>query len=135
MSYRNGDDRNSARNRLYRNTEEGMILGVCAGIADYFGFDLTATRVVTVIAALIFPPTILISYFLFGFLLKKAPSSRAYSTPERELRRKHVRAEPHATLDSIRHRFRELDRRMQRLERIVTSKRFHLQREFDGLKD
>jgi len=37
-------------------------------------------------------------------------------------------------LDSQRYRFRDLDRRLQRLEKYVTSKRFRLEREFDDLK-
>jgi phage shock protein C len=46
-----------------------------------------------------------------------------------------VRAEPHATLSSVRHRFRDLDARLQRLEKYVTSERFRLDREFAGLKE
>jgi phage shock protein C len=46
-----------------------------------------------------------------------------------------VRAAPHATLDQIRHRFREVDGRLQRLEKYLTSQRFKLDREFEALKD
>jgi len=112
-----------------------MLLGVCAGFADYFGFDRTITRVVTVVAAMIFLPTIVIGYILLGVLLDKSYESRGRSKFDDFALRQRVRAEPHSTLDSIRHRFRELDRRMQRLEKVVTSKRFRLQREFDGLGD
>lgn len=34
--------------RLTRNSREGMFLGVCAGIADYFGIDPTLVRLVWV---------------------------------------------------------------------------------------
>jgi phage shock protein C len=124
----------SSASRLYRNTEDGLLMGVCAGLADYFGFDRTVTRVVTVVAAFFFAPTVIIAYVLLGLLLKKSPESKRMSFAESALRQR-VRAEPHATLDSVRHRFRELDRRMQRLERLVTSKRYRLEREFEGLKD
>ena len=33
--------------KLYRDKESAMIAGVCAGIADYFGFNRKGTRVVT----------------------------------------------------------------------------------------
>ena len=134
-SRRRNDSNEGPRNKLYRNTDDAMILGVCAGLADYFGFDRSITRIVTVIAGFIFPPTVLFAYFLLGLLLQKAPISARDSTAESYVLRQRVRAEPHSTLDSIRHRFRELDRRMQRLEKHVTSKRYRLEQEFDGLKD
>ena len=46
-----------------------------------------------------------------------------------------VRSSPHSTLDNIRHRFREVDARLQRLEKYLTSKRFKLDREFESLRD
>ena len=35
--------------KLYRNTNDKMIAGVCAGIADYFGIDKTIVRLITVL--------------------------------------------------------------------------------------
>lgn len=125
----------SARNRLYRDRENGMLFGVCAGLADYFGFDLKLTRILVAIGSLIFFPAGLVIYVILGLLLDPAPQEpRERSVEDDELRRR-VRAEPHATLRSVRHRFRELDRRLQRLERHVTSRKFNLERELDGLRD
>lgn len=123
------------RDKLYRNAEDGMLAGVCAGLSDYFGFELTLTRVLVVIGAFLFP-TLIIIYIILALLLPRRPSARgstAEQTDERLQRR--VRSEPHATLDTVRHRFRELDLRLQKLEKYVTSRRFHLDREFEGLKD
>ena len=36
--------------RLYRDTEHGMLAGVCAGIADYFGFSVRGFRLLTVLS-------------------------------------------------------------------------------------
>jgi len=52
------------RNKLCRNKRDGMIAGVCAGFADYFGFDIGMTRVVVVIAAFIFPMLVLVYFVL-----------------------------------------------------------------------
>jgi phage shock protein C len=83
----------------------------------------------------LFFPTTIAAYFILGMILETAPEQeQAKSTYDRELRRR-VRAEPHSTLHSQRHRFRELDRRLQRIEKYVTSKRFRLDREFEGLRD
>lgn len=34
------------RRRLYQDREGGVFLGVCAGLADFFGFDLTLVRLI-----------------------------------------------------------------------------------------
>lgn len=123
------------RNRLYRDSENGVIFGVCAGLADYFGFDLKITRIIVAVGALFFFPTVPIIYLILGLLLDDVPRPpRRRKHEDYELRRR-VRSEPHATLRSVRHRFRELDRRLQRLEKYVTSRKYNLQREIDGLGD
>ena len=45
-----------------------------------------------------------------------------------------VRSNPHDTLSNVRYRFRDLDVRLQRLEKYVTSNRYKLEREFDKLE-
>lgn len=124
-----------ARNRLYRDRENSVIFGVCAGLADYFGFDVKLTRLCVAIGGVVFFPTVIIIYVIMGLLLDESPNTpREQPRPDPELRRR-VRSEPHATLRSVRHRFRELDRRLQRLEKYVTSKKYNLEREINGLKD
>jgi phage shock protein C len=126
----------SFRNRLYRDSENGVLFGVCAGLADYFGFDLKITRICVAAGAIFFFPTVIVIYVILGLLLEDmaaaAPRERRREDPE--LRRR-VRSEPHSTLLSVRHRYRELERRLQRLEKHVTSKKYNLQREIDGLGD
>lgn len=123
------------RSRLYRDPENGMIFGVCAGLADYFGFDVKLTRICVALGGLFFFPTVIVIYVIMGLLLDDSPEPREKPVREDPALRRRVRSEPHATLRSVRHRFRELDRRLQRLEKHVTSKKYNLQREFDGLKD
>ena len=122
------------RSRLQRSTDDAKVLGICAGVADYFGFDRNVVRAVTAVCAFFFPTTI-VAYFMLGMVLEREPGERKKASPyENELRRR-VRSAPHSTLHSQRHRFRELDRRLQKMEKYVTSKRFRLDREFDGLKE
>ncbi|MDH3417873.1 MAG: envelope stress response membrane protein PspC [Gammaproteobacteria bacterium] len=122
--------------RLFRDRENGIVAGVCAGIADYFGFDVTITRIIVVIGLFIFLPTTLIAYIVLALLLptKSRESSRVRDDASETLQRR-VRSAPHSTLDNIRHRFREVDGRLQRLEKYLTSKRFKLDREFESLRD
>jgi phage shock protein C len=119
-------------NKLYRNPRRGMVFGVCAGIAEYFGFDVTITRVIVAVAAFFAFPVICIIYLCLGLLLP----SRGYSDPPREYNNpveRQVRSSPHDTLASVRYRFRDLDVRLQRLEKYVTSNRYKLDREYEKL--
>lgn len=122
--------------RLYQDRENRLVCGVCAGIADYFGFDVTVTRIVVLVGLVFFLPPTLIGYAVLALLLPRKPrgfESLRDDVPA-DLKRS-VRSSPQATLDDIRYRFRELDGRLQRLEKYLTSKRFELDREFEALKD
>lgn len=122
--------------RLYQDRENRLVCGVCAGVADYFGFDLTVTRMIVLAGLIFFLPTVLIGYIALALILPKKSRrldelrDEASSSLQRS-----VRSSPQGTLDHIRHRFRELDGRLQRLEKYMTSKRFELDREFEALKD
>lgn len=122
--------------RLFKDRENKLVFGVCAGIADYFGFDITVTRIVVLIGLVFFLPPTVIGYIVLALLLprKPYPETRPDDVVSASLQRS-VRSSPQATLDTIRHRFRELDGRLQRLEKYMTSKRFELDREFEVLKD
>src|SRR5436189_6429196 len=119
-------------NRLYRNPRRGVSFGVCAGIADYLGFDLAATRILTVVGAVFAFPIVCTAYLLLGLMLPRRPYSQAgdaYDPVQQQ-----VRSDPHDMLSSVRYRFRDLDVRLQRLEKYVTSNRFQLDSEFRRLK-
>ena len=51
-----------SRKRLVRNTDNKMIGGVCAGVADYFGVDPTLVRVLTVVGAVFGLGTVVVAY-------------------------------------------------------------------------
>lgn len=59
--------------RLYRDAENGIFLGVCAGVARFFDFRVAVVRIVAVISLLLFFwPTAAI-YLAAGWLLKPMP--------------------------------------------------------------
>lgn len=119
--------------RLYRDKENAIFLGVCAGVSDYFGFKLGATRVLTVLVGIFAVPLIFFVYFCAGFLLPVKPQGMFNDEKEEEFWRS-VRRDPRSTLHEVRHTFRNLDARLQRMERYVTSPRFDLDREFRDLE-
>jgi phage shock protein C len=109
-----------------------MIAGVCAGLAEYFGFNLKMTRVLAVVAVLMATPVTLIAYFGTVFLVP-ARSDAGREPAVDPAFRKAVRSAPRQTLSDVRRRYQSLDSRMARLERYVTSPRFNLDQEFRNL--
>jgi len=124
----------SSPRRLYRNKDKGVICGVCAGLADYFGADLVLVRVVTVLGLIFFMPATLLIYFALCFIVPVMPQ-RLYRDERDEQFWRGVRVSPQNMFSGLRHKFREMDARLQRMERYVTSSRYPLDREFENLKD
>lgn len=119
--------------RFYRNADKAMLGGVCAGIADYFGFNLAVTRLLAIIAFFTMPVTI-IGYLALVVLIPSV-SARADARPVDPEFHRALRSSPSQTMSDVRSRFKSLDRRLARLEKYVTSSRYQLDREFDRLKD
>ncbi len=121
--------------RFYRSSEKRVLGGVCGGLSDYFGFNLTATRFLAVIG--LFTPAgffVLASYLLAVFLIPSAPRvAKPDPAVDREFKRR-MRASPGQAMNDARRRFQALDRRLARLEKYVTSSRYSLDREFRDLE-
>ena len=120
------------RRRFYRSRDRACVAGVCAGLADYFGFNLRVTRVLAVISLLMAMPLTLLVYFA-TVLLVPSGSDLAGETHHDAEFRKAVRSDPGQTLNDVKRRFQSLDSRLARLERYVTSPRFDLDQELRKL--
>ena len=120
------------RRKFYRNRDRAMVAGVCAGLADYFGFNLKVTRILAVISLIMATLVTLVAYFGVVLLVPAAPPNTGESQHDPEFR-KAVRSAPRQTLSDVRRRFQSLDSRLARLERYVTSSRFNLDQEFRKL--
>lgn len=122
--------------RLYRDADRAILGGVCAGLATYLGFNLKVTRLLCVIAFLCAFPFAVFAY-LVAVLVIPSSSSRIYDDELQEARRKEalreeiLRAKP--TVRDVRERYREMDERLARIERYVTSSRYELDEEFRRL--
>jgi phage shock protein C len=73
---------------FYRDPANGMIAGVCAGLADQFGFRLAALRIVVAIAAILFTVPVLLGYVAAGLLLPAKPLTYYGNGDEREIWRR-----------------------------------------------
>lgn len=120
--------------RFYRDPSHRKLMGVCAGLADYFGWNITFTRILAIVALVWFNVFTLIVYLLLGYLLPAKPD-RLYDWDTDEEYWRSVRRSAGETFRDVRHRFRELDMKLQRMEGYVTSSRYDLDRKFRDLED
>ncbi|HID45862.1 MAG TPA: envelope stress response membrane protein PspC [Chromatiaceae bacterium] len=119
-------------NKLYRDPDNGKVAGVCAGVADYFSWDIDVVRFATIVAAILFSVTTLAIYVAAAFFLPKKPKDLYDDRMEEQYWRKY-RKSPKDTLADTRYRFRKLERKLSRLEAYVTSDRYQLDRELQDL--
>ena len=52
-----------------RRTDDKMLGGVCSGLADYLGMDVTLVRVLTVLAAVLGFGSVIVAYIVAWFLV------------------------------------------------------------------
>ena len=119
--------------RLWRDPENGIIAGVLAGGADYVGIRPWQARALALLALMMFPPYAFLAYVAAAFLLKRRPDTRPLS-PEAEGFWRSMSRDPRGTFGTLRYRFREIDRRIADIEKIVTGSDFKLRREFRDLE-
>jgi phage shock protein C len=122
----------AARQRLYRNREERVVTGLCAGIADYLGIDPWIVRIGMILAMVPFFIQTVAAYFIASALIPERPEG-FYGSSEEEAFWRTVSTDPPATLAELRGRFGGLERRLAAMERTVTSSEFRLHRRFRDL--
>ena len=119
--------------KLWRNPGAGRVFGVCAGLADYFGIDAFPVRAAAVVGLIFFSVPVLIGYVLLSLILPARPAS-LYRTPAEEEFWRAVTTRPHVTLSAVRHRFRDLEKRLRALETHVSSPDFEVSRAIRDLE-
>ncbi|MBV8120320.1 MAG: envelope stress response membrane protein PspC [Alphaproteobacteria bacterium] len=125
-------DNSGARHRLWRDTDRGIIAGVCAGIADYIGVEPMIVRLVAVLCLFFFFPPTIVTYVILAIVLRPKPP-RLYADPGEEAFWRGVGIAPADTLQSLKRKFRDLDLRLVQMERQITSGDFDLHRQFRNL--
>ncbi len=66
------DTTHEGTRRLVRRTDDRMIAGVCSGIADYTGVDVTVVRLAAVIGAVLGFGTLVVAYVVAWLLMPEA---------------------------------------------------------------
>jgi phage shock protein C len=118
--------------RLYRSRRDGVIAGVCAGLASYFNVDVVIVRIAAILGVIFTPlsPFIIVGYIVAAFVMPQRPDYERPPTAEESQFWRGVSRRPEATFSNLKYRFRDLDSRLQDIERVVTSDEWKLRRDF-----
>ncbi len=120
--------------KFYLDKRNRKWLGVCAGIADYTGLDVTLIRIGTVLLTVLGSGMTIIAYLVAAWLAPTKPSELSHESPEQAKFWQGVRASPARTVRDVRSRFRDIDRRLADVETYVTSSNSRLAREIEQLR-
>ena len=124
-----------ARNtRFYIDKRNKKWLGVCAGIADYTGIDVTVVRIGVVLLTILGSGNPLIAYLIAARIAPKKPAELYEQKPEEQKFWQQVRTSPRRTVREVRSKFREIDRRLASVETYLTSSNTRLSREIENLR-
>lgn len=109
-----------SRNGIYR-SRKGIILGVCRGLAEHFDFSVFWVRVIALILLFVagFLPAIGL-YLLAAMLMKPEPVIPIRNFGEKEFYDSYTYSRQGA-VQRLKRRYENLQRRIQRMEHIVTS--------------
>jgi len=142
------------RGELFRNPQKGKIAGVCAGLADYFGWETWLVRILVVSGVLLGMGWFVVIYIAGWFILDKNPNIEApikkakhtsnYEKTEssEDLTNESIKVKariwqagepPRQAFHDIRKKFRGLERQLRKMEQYVTSPEFTVSREINKL--
>lgn len=146
---------------LYRDPQKGKIAGVCAGLAEYFGWELWLVRILAVSAFFLSAGTfVVVSYIAAWFILDKKSGTKGAKTSfseqskvtrpvgkgwhnqidEEDDDKVVVKSKiwqagepPKQAFHDIQQRFTKNESRLRKVETYVTSSEFQLNREISRL--
>jgi phage shock protein C len=147
---------NKCRGELYRNPSQGKIAGVCAGLADYFGWETWLVRILVVSGVLLGMGWFVVIYIAAWFILDKKngkvgaapvtdkvkqqvsdekPKNKDFSSESIKVKSRIWQAgePPKQAFHDIRRKFTTLEKELRRIERYVTSPEFTVSREINNL--
>jgi len=143
------------RGELYRNSSQGKIAGVCAGLADYFGWETWLVRILVVSGVLLGMGWFIVIYIAAWFILDKKPGAlnkknqqpKSHYSAEVKQSNDNLSSEsikvksriwqagepPKQAFHDIRRKFKSLERELRQMEHYVTSPEFTVSREINKL--
>ena len=124
---------------LRRIPERGVVAGVCAGIAEYFGWNVKLLRVALVISVLLGAGAMIVVYLILWYVMDPVepdamPSGRGYGGGSGGVSGGDSGYKHRPTMAEVQMRFERLDARLRGIEECVTEGEFELRRELKKLE-
>ncbi|AOM40278.1 envelope stress response membrane protein PspC [Xenorhabdus hominickii] len=118
---------NTYNRKLYRLPEQGMVKGVCAGLANYFNVPIPLIRTVTVLSLFfgLFGITVL-AYIILTFVMDPAPAGYLSEGRNREPSTKKM-------LDEVDYQLKVSEAHLRKMERYITSETYNVHSRFRQL--
>ena len=146
------------KGELYRDTDNGKIAGVCAGLADYFGWEAWLIRVLVASGVLLGMGWFIVVYIAGWFILDKKPqkvkstfhsssntsngakTGQTYTREEQSNESIKVKSRvwqagepPKQAFYDIKRKFTKLEGKLRTMERYVTSPEYTVSSEINKL--
>jgi len=112
-----------SRDGIYR-SRNGIIFGVCKGLADHFDFSVIWARTIAIIFLIVSGLWPAIGLYLIAtILMKPAPVIPIETKAEQEFYDSYTHSR-HLAAHRIKRRYENLEKRLRRMEHIVTAREF-----------
>lgn len=127
------------KRELYRDTVNGKLTGVCAGLANYFSLEVWLVRILVISAALLGGSfLVILAYIAMTLMIEKQPPNYVESIKaqqEHKLKNKPWQQgqTPEMLLNTIEKDFAQLEGQIRDMEAYVTSDAFKVNKEFKSL--
>ncbi|MCY3624228.1 MAG: PspC domain-containing protein [Gammaproteobacteria bacterium] len=135
--------------RLCRDRENGKLLGVCAGIANYYGLESWVVRLIALTGLVFLTSVTLVGYFVAALLMDPSPLRRRSRRRRHRGRRRRKNRDrsylrddsteeyswvPRQRLREVGAEFDQMELKLRRMETHVTSGHYELHRELAELE-
>ena len=117
------------RRGIYR-SRQGLILGVCRGFAEYFDLSVTWVRIGMVVVFLLSGFWPVIGIYLVAALLMKPEPAQSFKNEDEQVFYESYADSPRNAAQRLKKKFRDLDRRIRRMEDTVTNREYEWEQKF-----
>ncbi|MFC0178818.1 envelope stress response membrane protein PspC [Thorsellia kenyensis] len=112
--------------KLYRLSNEGMVGGVCAGIAQFLGVSVSLIRIIAVIFLFMgFFVITMVVYFILVFLLDDKPIEAIQQQGKKPFK---------SRIEELNAQFSQSQQRVNNLEKYIISTNYEIDKKFKDLK-
>ena len=122
---------NMTRRGLYR-SRDGVILGVCRGVADYFDFAVFWIRAIAIILFICAGFWPIVGVYVLAALLMKSDPAKSGGSASKQKSRHRQRCTRNDPAERLRRKWKHLEKRIRRMEDKVTSREFDWNSRFHG---